>query len=368
MDEFEISIFGPGYGECIVMHVGQHRWVIVDSCIDTSEQDDRRPVAEKYLRALNVDLASQVDLIVATHWHADHIRGIGRLVEQCRSATFSCAQAMLRLEFVAFVEEMSTGSVATDGAKLTDFREALHCLNDRGMTVRWASGNRVLMTWPNATDASLVGCELRSLSPSDREFNLFLQHIAGQMPQHGAPKRSAAAQTPNLASVVLHLRHGSFSVLLGADMETHHEHGRGWNAVLQEAQLGNLPRADLQKIPHHGSATGHHDQVWATLLEASPVSIVTPFNRLPEARKLPTNEDVGRIAHLSGRFYATSPARRGTTRGRDPAVERSLRESNIVIKPTAAPLGLVRSRRLSGATEWLTEVFPPAYEIQNMAA
>ena len=33
-NEVEISLFGPGYGECIVIHVGENEWVIVDSCID----------------------------------------------------------------------------------------------------------------------------------------------------------------------------------------------------------------------------------------------------------------------------------------------------------------------------------------------
>jgi len=31
-DEIEVSIFGPGYGECIVIHIGNNEWVVID-CI-----------------------------------------------------------------------------------------------------------------------------------------------------------------------------------------------------------------------------------------------------------------------------------------------------------------------------------------------
>ena len=31
-DEFELTLLGPGYGESIVMHVGDGAWVLVDSC------------------------------------------------------------------------------------------------------------------------------------------------------------------------------------------------------------------------------------------------------------------------------------------------------------------------------------------------
>jgi len=33
-DEIEVSVFGPGYGESILVHLGAGKWVIVDSCRD----------------------------------------------------------------------------------------------------------------------------------------------------------------------------------------------------------------------------------------------------------------------------------------------------------------------------------------------
>ena len=76
-DEVEVTLLGPGYGESIVVHFGQGEWIIVDSCIN----DAREPQALEYLRAIGVEPDEAVSLIVATHWHDDHIRGMAKVVE-----------------------------------------------------------------------------------------------------------------------------------------------------------------------------------------------------------------------------------------------------------------------------------------------
>ncbi|WP_373507633.1 hypothetical protein [Thiocapsa sp.] len=40
-DEIEVSILGPGFGECVLIHPGAGRWLIIDSCIDATT---KRPV------------------------------------------------------------------------------------------------------------------------------------------------------------------------------------------------------------------------------------------------------------------------------------------------------------------------------------
>ena len=64
-NEIEISLFGPGYGECVVVHLGSDHWVVVDSCIDV---ESRRPVAVEYLEILGRDPAGAVKCVVASHW------------------------------------------------------------------------------------------------------------------------------------------------------------------------------------------------------------------------------------------------------------------------------------------------------------
>ena len=93
-DQIEVSLFGPGYGECVLLHIGDGNWVIVDSCFDKH----REPAALAYLRGLDSDPAESVRLIVATHWHDDHIRGMGELVEVCKNAVFCCASVLGKRE------------------------------------------------------------------------------------------------------------------------------------------------------------------------------------------------------------------------------------------------------------------------------
>ena len=33
-DEVEVTLFGPGYGESVVVHAGVDDWLVVDSCLD----------------------------------------------------------------------------------------------------------------------------------------------------------------------------------------------------------------------------------------------------------------------------------------------------------------------------------------------
>lgn len=56
-DEIEVSLFGPGYGECVLLHVGFNNWFIVDSCVDPLTKD---PIPLAYLDAINVNPAISV--------------------------------------------------------------------------------------------------------------------------------------------------------------------------------------------------------------------------------------------------------------------------------------------------------------------
>ena len=96
-DEIEMTLFGPGYGECVLIHLGNHKWAIVDSCFNR----DHRPAVLAYLRNLGLNPSEAVSLIVATHWHDDHIRGMGEVVEVCDKAAFCCASALGAEEFLA---------------------------------------------------------------------------------------------------------------------------------------------------------------------------------------------------------------------------------------------------------------------------
>jgi len=50
--------------------------MVVDSCLD--EHDS--PVSLAYLKKLGIDAAKQVLIVVASHWHDDHVHGLSAVV------------------------------------------------------------------------------------------------------------------------------------------------------------------------------------------------------------------------------------------------------------------------------------------------
>ena len=120
-DELEICIVGPGYGECVVVHVGEGDWIVVDSCMPAGIH---LPAALEYLSDLGVDPAVQVRLVVASHWHDDHVGGIAQVLEACSLATFVRTPASAREEMLlcAFLNEAPGADPQGNG-----LREFLEC-------------------------------------------------------------------------------------------------------------------------------------------------------------------------------------------------------------------------------------------------
>jgi len=83
-DEVEVTLFGPGYGEAIAVHLGEGIWLLVDSCINP---DTKQPASLEYLEHLNIS-PDAVCSIIASHWHDDHVKGMTKLVEKFTQAEF----------------------------------------------------------------------------------------------------------------------------------------------------------------------------------------------------------------------------------------------------------------------------------------
>jgi glyoxylase-like metal-dependent hydrolase (beta-lactamase superfamily II) len=126
-EEFELSLFGPGYGEGVALHVGLGNWLIVDSCL---EPGSNQPACLRYLRKLGVDVATQVKLVIVTHWHDDHIRGIAQTLRECSSALPVVSSALFADEFLQLFSLYSPSStVARSG--IDEFHEFFKILRDR---------------------------------------------------------------------------------------------------------------------------------------------------------------------------------------------------------------------------------------------
>ena len=354
-DEIEVTVIGPGFGECILVHAGEGDWLIVDSCRDPQS---KQAAPLLYLQALGVDPAKSVRWIVATHWHEDHVAGIHDIVSVCSNAEFFCAAQFHQREFREYAA-LSGAVKSADKAK--EFRDVVLTMKRRQKQVKWTLGGRGLAVLP-ATDRR-PEFRIEALSPSDKEFSLFLERIVAQMPTKGKPHRALLASDPNHAAIVLSLRWGNESVLLGADLLADVSNDQGWLAAVEQARTLGVPQADLVKIPHHGSWGAHCLKMWTELLMANPVSAITPYSRGRKAGRPPKPTDLARISKLSSRTILTAPTQSGRARKQGSAVAMGLSQNGIKMRTLQADIGIARFRRHYGSN-WGNELFGRAKVVQ----
>jgi beta-lactamase superfamily II metal-dependent hydrolase len=318
-DEFEISVFGPGVGECVLIHLGFGDWIIVDSCRD---RDAGTAAPLSYLNSLGIDPAVSVRAIVLTHWHDDHVAGASEVVRECKSAQVVCSQALGKREFLQLVTAGERTKTVENGT--TELGMILRYLSERAPSgaraqsvgPAWTQDNQLI--WRRPPTPGDPGAEVFALAPSAASVTLALQQFGRLVPRpDNSPKKNVVRQEPNEASVVLWVRAGANSALLGADLETTPNPLTGWEAIVQSNRRPGGP-SEFFKVAHHGSVTGEHPGIWSTLLQANPISVLTPYR----SSRLPSDTDVARLRAKTNRLYVTAPPRLPDPPKRDAMVDR----------------------------------------------
>lgn len=350
-DEFEVTLFGPGYGESIAIHMGDGAWVLVDSCLD----GDGAPRSLRYLESMGIDPAQDVLLVVATHWHDDHIRGMAQMVEACGKAAFCCASVLCTEEFLAAVAALEGRRLSVAGSGFQEIHGVFSRLRQSGSQPVLAISNRLI----HVRDR----CEIWSLSPNDSNFLEFLKTVKGLLPEEGKSKRRISSLSPNGVAVALWIRIGEVAILLGSDLER-----RGWIDILQ-GMTRPTGTASVFKVPHHGSENAHEQGVWDRMLDPDPFALLTPWRRGGSA--LPSQRDVKRVLSCTKNAYATARFdSQGTARvGRSGVVDRTIRESGIQLRRLAMSPGAIRLRRPPGSqASWKIEQFGSACHLADFAS
>ena len=346
--DFEFTVFGPGYGESIVLHIGNGAWVVIDSCVDANG----RPHALRYLESIGIDPASTVRLIVATHWHDDHVRGLAQMVGTCPAATFCCAAALCRKEFLALVQAIQGRHLSAVGSGLREIHAVFSHLDSTGKKPIHAIANRVVF--------QREPCRIWSLSPGDDVFQRFLGAVEETIPEQGNNKRRIKSLSPNEASVALWVDVEDFALLLGADLDR-----RGWVAVVHDSERP-AGRASVFKVPHHGSQDADESAVWKRMLETNPTAILTPWRR--GGHSLPTPSDVNRILTATRNSYVTSDGSISPHYS-NKVVDRTLRQSGAHLRRQTPHAGAVRLRRpLGPGRQWTVETLGDACCLADYAA
>jgi beta-lactamase superfamily II metal-dependent hydrolase len=348
-DELEVSLFGPGFGESLAVHLGAGKWMIVDSCVDRATGE---PAATQYLESLGVDCSKQVAVVVASHWHDDHARGLADIVARCGEAMFAYGTAFQAAEFLTLVNAPAGTFQMTSGVR--EFSRVLEILAERKKSGADVGHIRQVLSENNIVYRSGTS-EVVALSPSSEAVTRAIQAFASQLPEPLKPHTRAVAPSPNHASVALWLQGPAGAALLGADLEAASTDSLGWGAVLA---LGVRSPAGLVKVPHHGSESAHDQRMWDRLLVASPEAVLTPWQR--GARRLPTDADVGRLCQLAPEAAIVGRAASSPTR-LEPAVERTLRGVAKSRYAVGASVGHVRARCAPGDEgRWRVELLRDA--------
>ncbi|MFA6055609.1 MAG: MBL fold metallo-hydrolase [Thermodesulfovibrionales bacterium] len=366
-DELEISLFGPGYGECVLIHPGDGHWIVVDSCID---QTTFRPIALQYLASIGVNASLAVKQVIATHWHDDHIRGLGEVFKSCKNADFICSDAISNKEFSDIVMFYGHKIMTDHSSGVDEFRDVLGEMalraresGTKSFAPVFAVSNKCL--WRVPMKVAGVECSIHSLSPSDTALIMSRLDIANLIPNIKEPKRSILPFSKNHAAVVLWVTVGSLNVLLGADLEEIGDRRTGWSVILNSS---TRPRgkASVFKIPHHGSKNAHHPDVWRNLLEDQPVAFLSPYKL--GSNILPTPGDVARICSLTNLAYTTADPPRGKIVKRDKTIEKMIKHSGRSIKQMYTQCGHIRLRARQEDCSWKIDLFDGAKPLCEASA
>lgn len=197
-------------------------------------------------------------------------------------------------------------------------------------------------------------------------FDLSIAAIGNLLPAAKMTKHRMPDQTPNHLSVVTWIRLGNLAILMGADLEEPGDPDLGWSAIIRNASRPS-GRAAIFKIPHHGSITGHHPLVWTELLDQSPITMLTPWNR---GGGLPTAADVERISGLSGASLSTSKFLGGRARKRSTVVEKQIKLTVGKLRPAQPKTGHLRIRN-AGSNKvnlWSVELINGACDLIDLRA
>jgi len=358
IDEIEVSVFGPIYGEAIVLHLGNQNWFIVDSCLDIN----RNPAPLSYLKKLNVNLAEDIKQIIVSHWHDDHIRGISQIVEECHRAEVVCTEALGSTEFLQMIKSFRI-NLFQETTGIDEFARVMQILEKRAiqekrnhLLLKRAISDRLLWKDPQNSDRCI-----HSLSPSDTAVlsaNLDFKSLLPKEDRRGCFRLMPYKK--NWCAIALLATYGDIGILLGSDLEETPNPSGGWTAIVNSHLRPQL-KAFLYKVPHHGSKTAHNNDVWRLMLHRNPIAVVTPLAR----SGLPSPSDVERICSQTENAFCTAPITNKRSRKRPHAVEKTLRESGITIKRINTESGHVRVRVKMGEDP-KTELFGQAIPLINV--
>jgi len=278
-EQLEIAVLGRGMGESILCHIGDSKWVIIDSFRSSRGV----PIASEYLQQLDGD--HEVVAVVVSHWDDDHIHGMGALVEQWMPNQVWLPTILRDQELVAFAVEHDEAMAGVAPSGLKEFLHVMQVTKGQGIR-RWGSqGHSIATTTPAV---------MTLLSPTHEFIDEALTVLGIN---HAPGEREVTSVRSNRTSIVLWVQMGGATALLGADLEAT---SAGWSTVVGAHDVSR-PSAGVMKVPHHGSGDADDQRVWDIMVDSRAFNVATRYTRLKEP--LPRPDDVKRLLDRTGGLF-----------------------------------------------------------------
>jgi hypothetical protein len=296
------------------------------------------------LNQSGVKIESQVELLVLTHWHADHIRGAANLFRRALNAKLICSGALRFKEFFQLLTVAGESKLVSDANAAGEFKELLEIKKTRAAKSQqkqtpgpdtWAQEGSPIF------ECKRTGLFVQALSPSSQTLTDSASNFLKLLPSVNQPVLEIPYVTPNDQSVVIEIVSPNVKVLLGADLENTSDISRGWNAVL-DYKFKHDGVHVVFKIPHHCSENAHNSGVWTTMLAADVIAAITPFKN--GRVRLPTDTDVTRTKSLTSNSFISSWPITRTADNRMSGVQRTIREVAITFESLPKQPGQIRIR------------------------
>jgi beta-lactamase superfamily II metal-dependent hydrolase len=356
--EFVLIGTGGDYGESILVNVGNNNWIVVDSCVNPNTRDT---LPLEYLKNIGVNFSTDVKMIICTHWHDDHIRGISKLYKECTSAKFCLSIAKDQKKFLQLVkldyQKVKSSESISSTVELT---ECLKIKKDRNANFVHAVQDKTIFSHSD----NGITSQVITLSPSEQIIEDYDNEISVLMTEYAATNRKIIDISPNDKSVVVLIKINEYRILLGSDLEVNADKKKGWYAILDDCQSLDDKKAKIFKIPHHGSENGYDKRIWEELVDINAISGITPFNR---GKGLPTKEMLKIYLSHTVNLYITSYIGKNKPKKRKQRVSKAIENFNRSLRELRYNLGIVKCRinLKEENPDWQIEVIENAFQVNH---
>lgn len=278
--ELSIAVFGPGEGEAIVVRLPDGAVGVVDGCREPERDhpkgrgDPVRELLEKLAALAPEPEKFRLEFVCLTHPHADHYRGLGRLLEAflgkvSRIWTVTHVQPHFAEALIKWTDVITRGKARDDEVRAGLIRVLARFDEAKSHS---AKGLRHLSSHTRLLRREILGRILRihACGPASGDLDTAQKQLVASLTAVSG-KKSSRTHDPNLTSGALLVRWGDAGVLLGGDLLL----GRGQNSGWRLARSQIRGKVQVVNVAHHASREAHDAVLWKKM--APDLAIVTPF-------------------------------------------------------------------------------------------